>query len=95
MIADGVLKTADLIEASVLSMHGITPSFEQGEEGQATFVFDLHDQDEEFIEQLLVDVRSSKCKVEPKRFAREMRVVRQALYDFLQVDRRQLRLRQG
>lgn len=92
MLADGVLKTSDLIEASILSMHGITPGLELEAEGKAIFVFDLHDQDEEFIEQLLGDVRSSRFRVEPKRFAREMRVVRQALYDFLQVDRRQLRL---
>lgn len=92
MVVDGVLRTNDLIEATVLSMHGITPGLELEAEGRAIFVFDLHDQDEEFVEQLLSDCRASRLKVEPKRFAREMRVVRQALYDFLRVDRSQLRL---
>lgn len=92
MSEDGVYKTGDLVEASVLSMHGLTPSFEQLGR-RALFVFTLsEDDDPEFIEGLLEEVRSSSYKVEPKRFAREMKHVREALYDFLRVDRDSRRL---
>lgn len=73
-------------------MHGMTPSFEQNGR-RALFVFTLgEDEDPEFVEGLLGDLRSSTCKVEPKRFAREMKHVREALYDFLNVDRDSRRL---
>jgi hypothetical protein len=96
-MVDGVYTTGDLIEASVLSMHGMTPSMELESQSKtrALFVFDLADQDEEFVQGLLDDLRAGKYKVEPKRFAREMAVVRGQLYDFLRVDRDRLRLRQS
>lgn len=91
---DGVYKTGDLVEASVLSMHGLTPSFEQNGT-RALFIFECgEDTDPEFIDGLLSDIRSSKYKVEPKRFAREMKHVRELLYDFLKVDRDSRRLHQ-
>lgn len=90
----GIYKTGDMIEASILSMHGLTPSFESAGDSRAVFVFILREQDDpEFIEGLIDDIRSSKCQVEPKRFARELKHVREALYDFLRVDRDRLRLR--
>lgn len=95
MAAEATIKTDDLVEASVLSMHGYTPSLEaaQGSGGKAVFVFTLsEDDDPEFLEGLLTDIRSSSFKVEPKRFAREMKHVREALYDFLRVDRDSRRL---
>lgn len=89
----GVIKTGDLVEASVLSMHGFTPSLEQSNH-RVVFVFVLNeDDDPEFVESLLDDLRHSRCKVEPKRFAREMKHVRETLYDFLRVDRDARRLR--
>lgn len=92
MVEAGVYKTSDLVEASVLSMHGLTPSFESAGR-RALFVFTLGDDDDpEFVDGLLGDIKAMKCKVEPKRFAREMKHVREGLYDFLNVDRDSRRL---
>jgi len=88
MIQDGILRTEDMVEATVFSMHGHTPSFERSENGRgAVFVFDFSESmdDPEFLEGLFDELRSARCRVEPKRFAREMRHIREMLYDFLQV----------
>lgn len=88
-----VFKTGDLAEASVISMHGLTPAFEQNGK-RCVFVFALRPEDDaEFFQELLDDLRASKCRVEPKRFARELKHVREAMYDFMRVDRGSRRLR--
>lgn len=90
MIEDGILRTEDMVEATVLSMHGHTPSFEHAANGNgAVFVFDFNDSDEdlEFLGDLYEQVKSSRCRVEPKRFAREMKHIREMLYDFMNVRR--------
>lgn len=87
MIEDGKYCTEDLVEASVLSMHGHTPSFERANNG-ALFVFVFEDDEEvEFLGDLIESIKAGRCKVEPKRFAREMRHVRELLYEFMGVSR--------
>lgn len=81
-VETAVIKTSDLAEASVLSMHGFTPSIEHGSDRRkAVFVFSTDDP--EFVEDLLEDIRCGRCSVEPKRFIRELSHVRKAMYDFL------------
>lgn len=90
MIEDGILRTEDMVEATVFSMHGHTPSFERSADGRgAVFVFDFNESqdDLEFIEDLYETLTSARCRVEPKRFARELKHVREMLYDFLNVRR--------
>jgi len=92
-VVGGVYKTQDMVEAAILSLHGLTPSFESLDSRYALFVFTLRESDDpEYFEGILDDIRCSRFMVEPKRFAREMKVVREALYDFLKVDRDHLRL---
>jgi len=97
MIVDGVYKTGDMAEAAVLSMHGMTPSFERNTDGGrqlAIFVFRFGQQDdEEFFEDLISEIKSSSCKVEPRRFTRELTHVRVLMYEFLGVDGRSRRLK--
>lgn len=85
-VVDGVFKTEDLVETTVLSMHGFAFGLERLQGKRVEFVFILADTDDpEFLEELVGELRAAKCRVEPKRFAREMKHVREMLYDFLGV----------
>jgi len=94
MVETTVLRTGDLAEASVISMHGLTPALEQVGQ-RCVFVFALtEDDDAEFFCGLLEDLQASRSRVEPKRFARELKHVRELMYDFMRVDRDSRRLHQ-
>jgi hypothetical protein len=91
MVVDGIYRTGDLVEASVLSMHGLVPAMELKRDSRVMFVFRIdEDTDPEWLDGLISDIRSLHCRVEPKRFAREMRHVRTQMLDFSQPDRRRV-----
>lgn len=93
-VVDGVYKTGDMAVAAVLGLHGLTPSFER-RGPRAIFVFNIleSEQDCTYIEELILEILRNDCRVEPRRFAREMKHVRDLMYAFLGVtrDNRQLR----
>lgn len=97
MIAGGAFRTDNLAEAAVLSMHGMTPAFERidggrGGKPQCVFIFTLGEEDPEWLEELVGDIRAGRCRVEPVRYVRELGAVRSSMYRFLDVDRTALRL---
>jgi len=75
---DGSYKTTDMALATVLTMNGYTPRMGRvGREVEFTIACDDVDG---FMEQLVEDYIDGSCRVEPKRFVRELRAVRKDVY---------------
>jgi hypothetical protein len=93
-VVDGVFKTGDMAVAAVLSLHGLSPTFDR-RGSRVIFVFRIleSEQDCDFITDLLEEIMRNECRVEPRRFARELKHVRDLMYEFLGVTRDSRRLR--
>lgn len=79
-------RTTDLALASLLSMNGISFNLYRAKNNaeKAWFVFlPLSDHEREDMETLIERFRGGHVRVEPVRFIKELRVVRDQLYNFL------------
>lgn len=74
-----------MILASVLNCNGYVPFMELDKRGRSKVVIWIlpHDEVDDFAEELIEEYAAGKCRVEPKKFAREQRAVRKAMYTFL------------
>jgi hypothetical protein len=79
---DGAYCTTDMTFATVLIMHGFNPVMERLNETKVCWVIESDDWDER-IEDLEDDYKRGACLVEPLRFMREIRDVRQRMYSIL------------
>ena len=83
---DGSVRTDDLALATTLVIHGYQPRLTKQEANKrgAIWVFDEQDaEDPEFMEDIVHSYMDGACRVEPKRFALELRRVRNEMYQFL------------
>jgi regulator of sigma D len=81
---DGTLKTDDMTLVAFVQVHGYTPKMERAQERQRHVYWVLsEDELDEFCEDLVQDFQSGAARIEPQRYARELRAVRERLYSFL------------
>lgn len=80
---DGHVRTDDLALATVLFLHGYNPRMERGRRGVVWILSKDEVDDAEFVEDLVTDYIAGGCRVEPRRFARELGAVRSNMYMFL------------
>jgi hypothetical protein len=69
--------------AVVLICHGYNPKMVKGSHSREVVWIFPADEVDEFAEDLIEEFVQGGTRVEPRRFARELRVVRQDLYRFL------------
>lgn len=80
--ADGAFRTTDMAFATVLILNGYNPVMENLSAKQVAWVIGPEDWDED-IDDLENAYKRGACMVEPLRFMRELRNVRQRMYDIL------------
>lgn len=85
---DGVIRTVDMTLATVLTLNGYHPVMEFKKDRQVQWVIAYEDVDEYSVE-IMSDYFAGGCRVEPRRFTRELRAVRQNMYQFLGIGDRQ------
>jgi hypothetical protein len=78
---DGAMKTDELSLATVLVLNGYAPIMERADKGVVWVI--RRNEVDDLLEEILEDFRSGGCRVEPRRFMRELRVVREDMYKFL------------
>lgn len=87
LVQDGSYKTNDMALATVLCMNGYTPVMHRvGRDVEFTITQEDVD---EFMEQLVDDYVRGACRVEPKRFVRELRAIRKDVYRLMEHDESQ------
>lgn len=84
---DGCLRTDDMAFAAILIMEGYHPRMVRNGERAAIWEVKPADVDED-TQELIDDYLSGQYLVEPKRFLREVKNVRDDLYRFLGVSKR-------
>ena len=83
-MTDGAYRTTDMTFATVLIMNGHNPVMERIEAGKVAWAISSEDYDES-VDDLLEEFQRGACLVEPVRFMREVRLVRQRMYTLLGV----------
>lgn len=80
--ADGYLRTDDMTLATVLAIQGYSPSMTIKNGGGCVWVLPP-DEVDEYAEDVVNEYVSGAFRVEPRRFVREMKIVREDMYRFL------------
>jgi hypothetical protein len=84
--ADGKIETDDMCLATVLVMHGFNPIMER-RDGQV--IWHLSDDEAgDDAQELIEEYVAGACRVDPRRFMREVGNVRKDMYRFLGIDPR-------
>ena len=82
---DGTLRTDEMDFVAFLHLRGYKLVMEQVRPGKVEWVLSREEVevDQEFLEEVVSNYRSGSELIEPKRFYRELRTVREELYDLL------------
>lgn len=82
--ADGTIRTDEMSLTAVLIMNGYAPVMMRGRSGCVWVI--QADEVDELAEEIVDDFVRGACRVEPKRFIREVAQVRKEMYKFLNLD---------
>lgn len=80
--ADGYLRTDDMTLATVLAIQGYSPAMEPKDGGGCLWVIPP-DEVDEYAEDVVDEYVRGAFRVEPRKFIRELKIVREDMYRFL------------
>jgi hypothetical protein len=86
-MADGPIRTTDLVLASVLSLEGMEVMLEIGARGNMVTFVVADPEERGDLRQIASDCLAGKLQVAPFAFAKEMAEVRGRMYEFLRLHR--------